>query len=64
MTTDLDLQKRGALPDKKLILSARVAKALDLSQSLIDSYLDTHEKAFLTAASQASQTARSLLAQK
>nr|WP_222124872.1 hypothetical protein [Variovorax boronicumulans] len=63
LATDFELQKRGDLPEKKLILAAGVAKALDFSRSMIDSYLETNDKAFLTAASQASVIARSLLMQ-
>jgi len=64
LRANTELQRRGNAPDRKLLLAAAISKSLDLAQSLIGFYLDTHDKAFWVSASQAAQSARQLLAQR
>ena len=57
---NLQLMRQGSPPDKKLILASAIAKALDLSQSLAGSYIDTRMPVFWSQALAAAQTARTL----
>jgi hypothetical protein len=62
MGANLELQRKGGSPDRQILLSAAVAKALDLAQSLTSYYLDIQEKALWVSAVSAAQSARSLQA--
>lgn len=62
MATNVELTKRGSASDRKLLLVASIAKALDLAQSLTGYYLETRDKLFLTQASIASSSARAMQA--
>lgn len=64
LSANLELQRRGSGPDRKLLLAAATAKSLDLAQALAGFYLDTQDKSLWSAALQAAQSARNLLAQK
>ena len=62
MGANVELQRRGNAPDRQLLLSASISKALDLAQSLTSYYLDTGDKVFWSSALAAAQQARSLQA--
>ena len=59
-SANVELLKRGNPPDRQLLLTASICKALDLAQEMTANYLDTRDKIFWSTAVQAAQSARSM----
>ena len=60
-TIDLELQRSGNVPNRQLLLSASVSKALDLAASLLGYFLETHDEIFWSSAISAAKSARTML---
>jgi hypothetical protein len=61
-TIDHELQRSGNVPNRQLLLSASISKALDLAASLVGYFLDTHDEVFWSSAVSAAKSARTMLA--